>query len=91
MFFKGAFGRLDPTGSFREQAPKKLTAGRLGEPEELANLAAYLLSDYSSWMNGSVRNFSVVLEFCDFEFCCRKSILTEASNDCVRESSISCT
>jgi len=57
IFTEGAFGRLDPTGTFRDEAPKKLTAGRLGEPEELANLAAYLVSDYSSWMNGTAVDF----------------------------------
>ena len=32
-------------------------AGRLGEVEEHANLAAYLLSDYASWITGTVVNF----------------------------------
>jgi len=57
IYTEGAFGRLDPTGHFKEETPKKLTAGRLGEPEELANLASYLVSDYSSWMNGSAIDF----------------------------------
>jgi len=43
---------------------QRVPAGRLGEPEELANLATYMLSDYSSWMTGEVRahfnpNFSI--------------------------------
>ncbi|CAG7709946.1 unnamed protein product, partial [Allacma fusca] len=29
-----------------------LPTGRLGMEEELANLATYMLSDYSSWMTG---------------------------------------
>lgn len=33
-----------------------IPAGRLGTPEELANLASYMLSDYASWMNGSVNS-----------------------------------
>lgn len=33
---------------------ERLPARRLGEPEELANLAAYLLSDYASWVSGQV-------------------------------------
>jgi 2,4-dienoyl-CoA reductase len=49
---EGAFSRLDPTGSFKEQMLNSLPTGRLGSPEELANLAAYLLSDYSAWMTG---------------------------------------
>jgi 2,4-dienoyl-CoA reductase len=58
IYTEGAFGRLDPTGGqMTEEAPKKLTAGRLGELEELANLASYLVSDYSSWMNGTAIDF----------------------------------
>lgn len=49
---EGAFSRLDPTGQFVEQVHKRIPAGRMGEVEELANLAAYLCSDYSSWMSG---------------------------------------
>ena len=51
---EGAFTRLDPTGEFTEKAIDKLPAHRLGDPQELANLAAYLVSDYSSWMTGQV-------------------------------------
>jgi len=58
IFTEGAFGRLDPTGgAMKDEAAKKVTAGRLGEPDELANLASYLVSDYSSWMNGSAIDF----------------------------------
>lgn len=60
MYFylsKGAFSRLDPTGEFSEKAKQRIPAGRLGQPEELANLASYLLSDYSSWMTGQVIDF----------------------------------
>ncbi len=31
--------------------------GRMGEVEEHANLATYLLSDYASWINGSTVMF----------------------------------
>jgi 2,4-dienoyl-CoA reductase [(3E)-enoyl-CoA-producing], mitochondrial len=51
---KGAFSRLDPTGAFRDQMLDRLPAGRFGEPEELANLASYLVSPYASWMSGEV-------------------------------------
>lgn len=54
---KGAFSRLDPTGSFSESAKSRIPAGRLGEREELSNLATYLLSDYSNWLNGQVIEF----------------------------------
>ena len=30
---------------------------RIGTREELANLVAYMVSDYSSWMNGEVRSY----------------------------------
>lgn len=36
---------------------KQLPVGRLGEIEELANLACYLVSDYSSWITGETVNF----------------------------------
>jgi 2,4-dienoyl-CoA reductase [(3E)-enoyl-CoA-producing], mitochondrial len=37
---KGAFSRLDPTGRFKALLLARTPAQRLGEPEELANLAA---------------------------------------------------
>jgi len=48
----GAWSRLDPTGSFKDMALEKLPVGRFGGVEELANLASFLLSDYSSFMTG---------------------------------------
>jgi len=48
----GASSRLDPTGMFVEEALQKLPVGRLGDPDELSNLACYLLSDYSSFLTG---------------------------------------
>eukprot|EP01130_Rhizamoeba_saxonica_P010521 TRINITY_DN4312_c0_g1_i1.p1 TRINITY_DN4312_c0_g1~~TRINITY_DN4312_c0_g1_i1.p1 ORF type:complete len:326 (-),score=67.22 TRINITY_DN4312_c0_g1_i1:52-1029(-) len=53
----GAFSRLDPTGKFEKSMIERNPSGRLGTPEELANLACYLVSDYSSWMTGQVINF----------------------------------
>lgn len=32
----------------------RIPCGRLGTTEELANLAAFLCSDYASWINGAV-------------------------------------
>jgi len=46
--------RLDPTGQFAGNAHERIPVGRLGKPEELANLALYLASDFSSWLNGEV-------------------------------------
>lgn len=51
---KGAFSRLDPTGEFSKSGPKKLPIGRFGKPEELSNLAAYTVSDYSNWLTGEI-------------------------------------
>lgn len=51
---KGAFSRLDPTGQFMNEFVKRIPTGRGGEVNELVNLALYLLSDYSSWVNGQV-------------------------------------
>lgn len=52
---KGAWERLLP-GSLRDKfdPKKKVPVQRTGEHQELANLAAYLVSDYSSFMNGEV-------------------------------------
>jgi 2,4-dienoyl-CoA reductase len=49
---EGAFSRLDPEGKFMNASLGRMPAGRLGEIEELANLATYMLSDYANWMNG---------------------------------------
>jgi 2,4-dienoyl-CoA reductase len=50
---EGAFSRLDPTGEYREKFMERIPSGRLGEREELSNLACYLASDYSNWMTGT--------------------------------------
>uniref|UniRef100_A0A8R1E525 Uncharacterized protein n=1 Tax=Caenorhabditis japonica TaxID=281687 RepID=A0A8R1E525_CAEJA len=53
---KGAFGRLfsgeveDAAELFKSRVP----AGRTGSPEEIANLVAFISSDYMSWMNGAI-------------------------------------
>lgn len=61
LCFKGAFSRLDPQGNFKSLAIERIPAGRLGEIPELANLAAYLVSDYSSWMTGEVCIYQISL------------------------------
>lgn len=52
---EGAWKRLFP-GEVAEQIDplKRIPMKRFGEHEELANLAAYLMSDYSSYVNGEV-------------------------------------
>ncbi|XP_060075246.1 2,4-dienoyl-CoA reductase [(3E)-enoyl-CoA-producing], mitochondrial-like [Ylistrum balloti] len=52
-----AFSRLDPTGQFIDSKKEVLPVGRLGEVEELSNLASYLVSDYASWVTGEVVRF----------------------------------
>ena len=48
--------RLDPSGTWRENAIERVAVGRFGHVEEHSNLACYLLSDFSSWITGSVSN-----------------------------------
>ncbi len=52
---KGAWDRLLP-GDLKEKfdLAKKVPLKRVGEHQELANLAAYLVSDFSSYINGEV-------------------------------------
>lgn len=51
---KGAFSRLDPTGAFEKEMIHRMPTGRLGKPGEIANMAAYMSSDYASWLSGAV-------------------------------------
>lgn len=51
---KGAFSRLDPAGVFEKKILDRVAVGRLGTPGEIANLAAYLCSDYASWVSGAI-------------------------------------
>jgi len=52
---KGAWDRLLP-GELKDEfdMKKKIPLRRVGEHQELANLAAYLMSDFSSYINGEV-------------------------------------
>lgn len=52
---KGAWERLFPKElEDKFQFQKKVPLNRVGDHQELCNLAAYLVSDYSSFMNGEV-------------------------------------
>jgi NAD(P)-dependent dehydrogenase (short-subunit alcohol dehydrogenase family) len=52
---EGAWSRLFPPVVQQYTDPlKRIPAGRFGEHQELANLAAYLLSDFSSYVNGEI-------------------------------------
>ncbi len=52
---KGAWDRLLP-GNLKEKfdLAKKVPLKRVGEHQELANLAAYMISDFSAYVNGEV-------------------------------------
>ncbi|TDI48606.1 MAG: SDR family oxidoreductase [Acidobacteria bacterium] len=50
----GAFSRLLPSSDMLKSVEAKIPAGRLGRPEELAELAAFLLSDAAEWIRGEV-------------------------------------
>ena len=52
---QGAWDRLLP-GDLKEEfdMKKKIPLGRVGDHQELANLAAYLVSDFSAFINGEV-------------------------------------
>ncbi|WP_258105626.1 SDR family oxidoreductase [Marinoscillum sp. MHG1-6] len=52
---KGAWERLLPGGLKDKFDPaKKVPVGRVGDHQELANLAAYMVSDFSAYVNGEV-------------------------------------
>lgn len=52
---QGAFSRLFPKELQESLDPlKRIPAKRYGEHQELANLAAYLMSDFSAYINGEV-------------------------------------
>jgi len=49
---EGAFSRLMPVKAMEESAKKRNPLGRFGTHEELANLAAFMVSDQSGYING---------------------------------------
>ncbi len=49
---EGAFSRLVPTKELEERARNRHPMKRFGRPEELANLASYLLSEQAGYING---------------------------------------
>lgn len=52
---EGAWDRLLPGNLKKKYDPAKgVPLGRVGDHQELANLAAYLVSDYSAYINGEV-------------------------------------
>jgi NAD(P)-dependent dehydrogenase (short-subunit alcohol dehydrogenase family) len=51
---EGAFSRLLPRPELEQLAKQKIPVGRFGTVEEFANLAAFLVSDGSGYINGEV-------------------------------------
>lgn len=49
---EGAWDRLLPESSLLDTAIDRIPLGRVGDPLELANLAAFLLSDAAAYING---------------------------------------
>ena len=49
---EGAWTRLFPTKKFEKKYLNKIPAGRYGDHEELANLAAFLMSDMAPYITG---------------------------------------
>jgi NAD(P)-dependent dehydrogenase (short-subunit alcohol dehydrogenase family) len=54
---EGAFSRLLPTAELEKARKRRIPAGRFGTQDELAELAAFLVSDASDWMRGEVVTF----------------------------------
>jgi NAD(P)-dependent dehydrogenase (short-subunit alcohol dehydrogenase family) len=51
---EGAFSRLLPRPELEHLVKQKIPLGRFGTVEEFANLAAFLVSDGSGYINGEV-------------------------------------
>jgi NAD(P)-dependent dehydrogenase (short-subunit alcohol dehydrogenase family) len=51
---EGAFSRLLPRPELEQLAKERIPLGRFGTLEEFANLAAFLISDASAYINGEV-------------------------------------
>jgi NAD(P)-dependent dehydrogenase (short-subunit alcohol dehydrogenase family) len=51
---EGAFSRLLPRPELEEAVKRRNPLGRFGTPEEFANLAAFLVSDGSAYINGEI-------------------------------------
>jgi NAD(P)-dependent dehydrogenase (short-subunit alcohol dehydrogenase family) len=54
---EGAFSRLLPTADIEKARKRRIPAGRFGTQDELAELAAFLVSGASDWMRGEIVTF----------------------------------
>lgn len=51
---EGAWSRLSPTPELEQKMINRIPMARVGDKEELSNLAAFLISDYAAYINGDV-------------------------------------
>jgi NAD(P)-dependent dehydrogenase (short-subunit alcohol dehydrogenase family) len=51
---EGAWARLNPMGDHDDRYKNRNPLGRVGKPHELANMAAFLMSDQVEYINGEV-------------------------------------
>ncbi|KKO53425.1 SDR family oxidoreductase [Paenibacillus sp. DMB20] len=51
---EGAWSRLSPTPELEQKMINRVPLARVGKPEELSHLAAFLISDYAGYINGEV-------------------------------------
>lgn len=51
---EGAWSRLAPTPELEQKMMNRIPLERVGDKEELSNLAAFLISDYAGYINGDV-------------------------------------
>lgn len=51
---EGAWSRLSPTPELEQKMINRVPLARVGKPEELGHLAAFLISDYAGYINGEV-------------------------------------
>jgi NAD(P)-dependent dehydrogenase (short-subunit alcohol dehydrogenase family) len=49
----GAISRATDPAAYRRLRESQIPIGRLGQPQDVANLALYLASEESSWMTGA--------------------------------------
>lgn len=51
---EGAFNRIIPNEEMQQQAINSIPLGRFGDPTELADLAAYLISEHAHYITGEI-------------------------------------
>merc|ERR1719357_1779303 len=54
IYAESGSGFVAPRGAFEKTFINRIPTGRLGQPAEIANLAAYMSSDFATWMSGAV-------------------------------------